>query len=101
MSAESFMTGEQILFATVCLALLASVANGAAALRGRRYGLASLNAVNTALLAGLAALLWFWFGGCLLPHPRIIPYRQGMALCPGQGSDLSIELRAAASGKSL
>ena len=54
-----------------------------------------------ALSAASVGMLWNVWGVCLLPHPAVVEFREGMTLCPGQSAQLRIELRIPRSGRDL
>lgn len=91
-----FLFWSNIGLAAVCIVLA-----GANWWLARRWWFAAL-AGGCALLGATSAVnTWRLFGRCLLPYAAVVPYEDGMTLCPGQAADVVIELAPPPAGRGL
>jgi hypothetical protein len=81
------------LFWSIVLVGLAGGALLGRSVRHRLIGPVVLAGICIAVLAASASLLWSVWGACLLPYPDTVAYRPGMTLCPGQSTQIELEIK--------
>jgi hypothetical protein len=54
--------------------------------RRRAFGRAGTMLACAVVMAAVVTLQWWLHGACLLPHPAVVDFYNGMTLCPGQSA---------------